>query len=67
MPWLWSGRDKMVGVKVVRNALVEPLRWIAENAGEAGYVVTTRVADADAGTGFNASTGESTKIWWRME
>ncbi len=50
--------DEMVGVKVVRNALVEPLRWIAENAGEAGYVVTTRVADADAGTGFNASTGE---------
>ena len=49
--------DEAVGVRVVRNALREPLRWIAENAGEAGYVVTTRVAEADPGTGYNAATG----------
>ncbi|MCH9719861.1 MAG: chaperonin GroEL [Actinomycetia bacterium] len=49
--------EEAVGVRVVRNALREPLRWIAENAGEAGYVVTTRVAEADPGTGYNAATG----------
>jgi chaperonin GroEL len=50
--------DEAVGVTVLRRSLVEPLRWIAENAGEVGYVVTAKVADAEPGTGFNASTRE---------
>ena len=48
--------DDAVGVGIVRKSLIEPLRWIAENAGETGYVVTTKVAEADPGIGFNAAT-----------
>ena len=50
--------DEATGVGIVRRAMVEPLRWIAENAGEQGYVVTTKVADLPAGQGLNAATGE---------
>jgi chaperonin GroEL len=50
--------DEAVGVQIVRRALVEPLRWIAENAGLEGYVVVDRVREAEWGTGLNAQTGE---------
>ncbi|MGW3294321.1 chaperonin GroEL [Streptomyces xiamenensis] len=50
--------DEATGVAVVRRAAVEPLRWIAENAGLEGYVITSKVADLDKGEGFNAATGE---------
>jgi chaperonin GroEL len=49
--------DEATGVNVVKQATVEPLRWIAENAGENGYVVAAKVADLDADSGFNAETG----------
>ncbi|GAA1825223.1 chaperonin GroEL [Luedemannella flava] len=50
--------DEATGVAIVRKALVEPLRWIAQNAGHDGYVVVSKVADADFGHGLNAATGE---------
>jgi chaperonin GroEL len=50
--------DEATGVAVVRRAVVEPLRWIAENAGLEGYVITAKVAELDNGQGFNAATGE---------
>jgi chaperonin GroEL len=50
--------DEATGVGVVRTALVAPARWIAENAGQEGSVVTARVAELGAGQGFNAATGE---------
>ncbi|NGN92969.1 chaperonin GroEL [Nocardioides sp. KC13] len=50
--------DEAVGVRVVRKAADEPLRWIAENGGENGYVITTRVRDLGVGQGYNAATGE---------
>ncbi len=50
--------DEKTGVNIVRKSLVEPLRWIAENGGEAGYVITTRVADMEVGHGYNAKTNE---------
>jgi chaperonin GroEL len=50
--------DEATGVSVVRRAAVEPLRWIAENAGLEGYVITSKVAELDKGQGFNAATGE---------
>ncbi|MER7439727.1 chaperonin GroEL [Micromonospora avicenniae] len=50
--------DEKVGVSIVRKALVEPLRWIAENAGHDGYVVAQKVAAAEWGHGLNAATGE---------
>ncbi|MFI8596273.1 chaperonin GroEL [Kocuria koreensis] len=45
-------------VDIVRRSLVQPLRWIADNAGEDGYVVASRVQSLDAGQGYNAVTGE---------
>ncbi|MGY6025639.1 chaperonin GroEL [Streptomyces spinosirectus] len=50
--------DEATGVAVVRRAAVEPLRWIAENAGLEGYVITSKVAELEKGQGFNAATGE---------
>ncbi|MGO1284833.1 MAG: TCP-1/cpn60 chaperonin family protein, partial [Brachybacterium sp.] len=47
-----------VGVRAVARAVVEPLRWIAENAGLEGYVVVEKVKEAAVGTGLNAATGE---------
>ncbi|WP_326598623.1 chaperonin GroEL [Streptomyces sp. NBC_01803] len=49
--------DEATGVAIVRRAVVEPLRWIAENAGLEGYVITSKVAELDKGQGFNAATG----------
>jgi chaperonin GroEL len=50
--------DEAIGVSVVRKALVEPLRWIAQNAGFDGYVVVERVREAKFGFGLDAATGE---------
>jgi chaperonin GroEL len=49
--------DERLGVGIVRRALAEPLRWIAENGGEQGYVVTSKVAELEPGQGYNADTG----------
>ncbi|HEU0214134.1 MAG TPA: chaperonin GroEL [Jiangellaceae bacterium] len=49
--------DERTGLNVVRAALSEPLRWIAENAGEIGHVVVAQVGAKGAGEGFNAETG----------
>ncbi len=50
--------DEKVGVSIVRKALVEPLRWIAQNAGHDGYVVVQKVVGKDWGHGLDAATGE---------
>ncbi|GIH45350.1 chaperonin GroEL [Microbispora rosea] len=50
--------DEATGVSIVRKALIEPARWIAENAGMEGYVVTTKIAAMNVGEGLNAATGE---------
>jgi chaperonin GroEL len=54
--------DEATGVKLVRTALVAPLRWIAENAGRDGYVAVERVREAEFGTGLNAATGEYVEL-----
>lgn len=48
--------DKAVGVRLVRKACDEPLRWIAENAGLEGYVVVAKVRAMKDNEGFNAAT-----------
>ncbi|QWC86062.1 chaperonin GroEL [Nocardioidaceae bacterium] len=50
--------DEAVGVRIVRESVAEPLRWIAENGGDQGYVVVSKVREGGAGHGFNAATGE---------
>ncbi len=50
--------DQATGVSLVRKAAVEPLRWIAENAGLEGYVAVAHVQELPAGHGLNAATNE---------
>jgi chaperonin GroEL len=50
--------DEKVGVSIIRKALDEPLRWIAENAGHDGYVVVQKVTASDWGNGLDAEAGE---------
>jgi chaperonin GroEL len=50
--------DEATGVAIVRSALVEPLRWIASNAGDEGYVVTAKVLEMPAQHGLDAETGK---------
>ncbi len=51
--------DEQIGINVVKRALQEPLRQIAENAGEEGAIVLGRVNDSkDNNFGYNALTGE---------
>jgi len=51
--------DEQIGINIVKRAITEPLRMIAENAGEEGAVVLGKVSDAkDTNYGFNALTGE---------
>jgi chaperonin GroEL len=48
--------DMQIGVEIVRRALEEPIRQIAENAGFEGPVVVQKVKEGKAGFGFNAET-----------
>ncbi len=50
--------DEKIGAQIVKRALEEPLRQIAENAGEEGSVVVQRVLAEKGNTGFNAETGK---------
>jgi chaperonin GroEL len=50
--------DEATGVRIVRRSVDEPLRWIAENGGEPGYVVVSKVREAGEGKGYNAATGQ---------
>ncbi|OMH23095.1 chaperonin GroL [Tersicoccus phoenicis] len=50
--------DAATAVGLVRRAVAQPLRWIAENAGHDGYVVVSKVSELNPGEGFNAATGE---------
>jgi chaperonin GroEL len=50
--------DAATGVAIVRKALDEPLKWIANNAGLDGNVVVIKVRELKAGKGLNAATGE---------
>lgn len=49
--------DEQTGINLVKKALEEPLRQIANNAGVEGSVVVEKVKAASVGTGYNALTG----------
>jgi chaperonin GroEL len=49
--------DEKIGAQIVRRALEEPLRQIAENSGSEGSVVVQRVFSEKNNVGFNAETG----------
>jgi len=48
--------DEKIGVAILRRALEEPIRLIAENAGWEGSIVVQRVRDTEGAFGFNAET-----------
>lgn len=50
--------DEKVGVNIVRRAIEEPVRQIADNAGLEGSVVVENVKKAGSGVGFNALKNE---------
>jgi chaperonin GroEL len=51
--------DQQAGINIVRRALQEPLRQIAQNAGDEGSVVVGKILESKSDTfGYNAQTGE---------
>ncbi len=50
--------EEMIGVAIIRKALTEPLRTIANNAGFEGSVVVEKVKTLGKGEGLNAMNGE---------
>ncbi len=50
--------DEAVGIGIIRRALEEPLRQIANNAGHEGAVVVARVREMKGDEGYNAQTDE---------
>jgi len=55
--------DEAVGVNIVKRALEEPTRQIAQNAGHEGAVVVSRILESkDDNFGFNAESGEFTDL-----
>jgi len=47
--------EEAIGVQIVRKALDEPLRWIAQNAGHDGFVVVGKVRELPWGHGLDAA------------
>ena len=52
------GEEAILGARIVRDALAEPLRWIAINAGYSGDEVIAEVGSLPTGQGFNAQDGK---------
>lgn len=50
--------DEKTGIAIVKRALEEPVRQIADNAGLEGSVIVERLKKEEVGIGFNAATGE---------
>ncbi len=50
--------DERTGAMIIRRALEEPIRQLAENAGLEGSVVVDKVRSASPGQGLNVDTGE---------
>ena len=50
--------DEKIGLNILRRALEEPLRQIANNAGQDGSVVVARVKEGKGNFGYNAANGK---------
>ena len=48
--------DELVGARIIRRAIEEPMRQIAANAGIEGAIVVAKVHDMTGDQGFNAAT-----------
>lgn len=50
--------DEKVGVDIIRRALEEPVRQIAENAGAEGSIIVEKLKASEKGIGYDALRGE---------
>jgi chaperonin GroEL len=50
--------DEATGIAILKQAFEEPLRWIAENAGQEGSVVVDKVKRSKKGVGYDALKGD---------
>ncbi len=50
--------DEVTGVDIVKKAMDEPIRWIAENAGRDGAVIVDAVKKSPAGIGYDAEADD---------
>ncbi|MBW2652906.1 MAG: chaperonin GroEL, partial [Deltaproteobacteria bacterium] len=50
--------DQQLGIDIVKRALEEPIRWIAQNGGHEGAIVVEKVKNEKGAFGFNAQTEE---------
>jgi chaperonin GroEL len=49
--------DQLVGLQIIKRAIEEPMRWIAQNAGQEGSIIVSKVKEQkNADEGFNAAT-----------
>jgi chaperonin GroEL len=54
--------EQQIGVKILRKALEEPIRWIAQNAGFDGSIVIEKVKNEKGNYGFDAQNEEYTDM-----
>jgi chaperonin GroEL len=54
--------DEATGARIIKRALEEPLRQLAQNAGREGSVIVNEVRNAKAGHGLNVDTGETVDL-----
>jgi chaperonin GroEL len=48
--------DQAVGLQIIRRAIEEPARWIAQNAGHEGSIIVAKLKEGKGDEGFNAAT-----------
>jgi len=54
--------EQQIGVKILKKALEEPIRWIAQNAGFDGSIVIEKVKNEKGNYGFDAQNEEYTDM-----
>jgi len=50
--------DERIGVGIVDRAIQEPMRWIAQNAGQEGSIIVNKVKELEGEQGYNAAKGK---------
>ena len=58
-----ENEDETTGIHIIAKAIEEPLRQIAQNAGEDGSVIINKVREGKDDFGYNARTGEFVKLF----
>jgi chaperonin GroEL len=53
-----AGEDERIGIGIIARAIEEPMRWIAQNAGEEGSIVVNKVRELEGESGYNAAKGK---------